>query len=687
MKTALVIATVALAAAAHAQGAGQRDSTRVNALDPVVITAERAPTAVSTTTSAVSRIGAESLRRTPHVGFADLLRLVPGFAVVDFDGAGRDPQLMLRGFYGGGEAEYVVVLVDGQPVNQLHTGLVRWDALPNVSSIEAIEVVRGSASPLYGDAALGGVINIITRQAAAATRAAWNVSGGSYDSWQGGFDVTGPLGRRAAAASLGLDRTRGFRQHGERSVAQASASLQLISSTTSNASLRLSAHRRAFDDPGALLDSLVDRERKSSDPLFRFDHTDDRGGVLTLTGSRSLSSRTRLSSSAWAELREVDAVRSLALAPGFGDTRERVAATTRGTVVAQLNINDATLGAELAYGGLDSRYYEVVTGPRDAYAAADGSRGGLSASGDATRATAALFGQLSLQLTPAIRFSLGMRADWLRDAFQPNAPSNGARVTASHGALSPKAGLNFKYAASGHVYISASRSFKAPTLDQLFDQRPIPVPFPPFSLTTSNSALDPQYGTNLETGFAHTLAHGDRVVSLSGSVYQIQMKDELDFNVAMLRYVNIGRSRHRGAELGLSVTPAGPFAFFGNYALQAVTARAGENQGKALKAIPRHVLSAGLDVTPRSLFDLRIVASQSRAMFLDDANTRSLQHYTRVDAQLARRVGAVELLIMARNLFDARFNSSGFLDPSGSGRAYYYPAAARLFSLGVRSAS
>jgi len=59
------------------------------------------------------------------------------------DGLGLDPQLTLRGFYGGGEAEYVVVLLDGRPLNGLESGLFDWDLVP-LSALESIEVVRGA---------------------------------------------------------------------------------------------------------------------------------------------------------------------------------------------------------------------------------------------------------------------------------------------------------------------------------------------------------------------------------------------------------------------------------------------------------------------------------------------------------------------------------------------------------------
>ena len=46
----------------------------------------------------------------------------------------------MRGFYGGGEAEYLLVLVDGKQLNHVETGLLNWNSMP-LSSIESIEVL------------------------------------------------------------------------------------------------------------------------------------------------------------------------------------------------------------------------------------------------------------------------------------------------------------------------------------------------------------------------------------------------------------------------------------------------------------------------------------------------------------------------------------------------------------------
>ena len=179
MRTILSILVAAAFAPAAAQLPTPPDTARPSTLNAVVVTAERARTSIASSVASVTRIAAADLARTPRATLADVLRLAPGFAIVDLDGLGFDPQLMVRGFYGGGEAEYVAMLVDGRPVNQLQTGLVAWDVLPPLSSIEALEIVRGSASPLYGDAAIGGVINVITRPGGATPRLRWDASGGA----------------------------------------------------------------------------------------------------------------------------------------------------------------------------------------------------------------------------------------------------------------------------------------------------------------------------------------------------------------------------------------------------------------------------------------------------------------------------------------------------------------------------
>jgi outer membrane cobalamin receptor len=631
---------------APAMVGAQRDSTRTTALDAVVVTAERARSTLGSSTAAVTRIEGTELMRLPHATVADVLRIVPGFAVVSFDGMGQDPQIMARGFYGGGEAEYVVVMVDGIPVDQLHTGLVPWDALPPLTAIEAVEVVRGGSSALYGSAAIGAVINVITRRDAPKSLLT-DVSAGKFATVR----VAAAYG---SLLSAGLDRTDGFREHGQRATGRVRAGVELAPGIR----LTAASHWRAFDDPGALLESVVQRNPRASDSLFRFDHTRDRAHSLMLGLTRGM-----LTGSLAGELRHTNAVRTIPLAPGFGDTKERDVANGRLAATGQLALANLTLGADVSHGTIDSKYYQVDAGQQ----------GALDAEGDGRRTAAALFVQYTLQPAEPVRIALGGRWDWLGDTF--------AAGDASHSAFSPKLGVNLRVAQATHAYVTAGRSFKAPTLDQLFDQRSIPFPFPPFSLTTSNRALVPQHGTNVEGGLYH--ASGSLTSSLS--VYHMDMQDELDFDVQTLKYVNIGRSRHRGLEVAARYEPRPAHAIFATYTLQAAKARSGEHTGKQLKAIPRRVWSAGFTIAPIAPVSVSLMFTQTEKMFLDDANAREIDDYTRFDAQLSYAVTRrVRLTLEAINLADAAYSTTGFPDPAGGAEAYFYPATRRVLSLGVR---
>jgi len=698
MKWRLLLGAMVQAGVALGQAAPPAtDTLRPRLLDPVVVTAARTGSPLSSSAFAVTRIGAARLARIPQATLADLLRGVPGFAIVDFDGLGFDPQLMVRGFYGGGEAEYVIVQVNGKPVNQVMQGRVAWDALPPAASIEAVEVVRGGASSLYGDAAIGGVVNIITRTADSSRTAPgirWQAAGGAFGTVRAAADL-------GALLSAALDRTDGYRRHAERIAGRARSTIPLRTSASGRLALSLRADGRRFEEPGPLLESLLAADRRGSDLLFRFDETTDRSLEASLDADWRVGDHTAVDVDLGFELRSQDAIRTLALAPGFGDTKAREAETGRTLARAQLTRERMGLpgngrmvaGFEGSRATLDSRYYLVTGGLREGYASADGESGTLDTEARSSRAAAAGYFEYAVQASDALRLILGGRLDVLHDRFEPRTPADLTRQSSTHSALSPRVGASLRYAnqpaSSGHLYLALGRSFKAPTLDQKYDLRNVPIPFPPFELRTSNPDLSPQRGGSVEAGLYHTTLVSNTVqASGSFSFFQMEMRDELDFDVEAFRYVNIGKSRHRGAEAGLEVEGGRGSALL-SYALQAATSRSGPNAGRRLKAIPRHTLSAGLSLRPLpspGSLELSTMVYHLRGMYLDDANTRSLPDYARVDLRVALRALGLGFHLDLRNLAGARYSSTGFLDPAGTGEAYLYPAAGRVLEVSIRNA-
>lgn len=665
------------------------------ALPAIVGTADRGAWPLVGSVASVSRLTAEDFAHYPTMTVGEALRHVPGLAVVDFSGDGFAPLPIVRGFYGGGEAEYMVVLLNGRPVNDVQAGLVRWDAIP-LAAIESIEVVRGGTSALYGDAALGAVLNIITRPAGPDSQPVVSLAGGSNDLVRGSAHLGTRFFGHDVGIFGGIDRSGGFREHAEREVGSAGIDYSLFRRNASYLKLSGIAHWRDVQEPGALLASDLDSNREGSSALHRFDRTNEANQRFGLDGEGRVAG-ILVTGSLTGENRDSELTRTIALAPGFGDTKQRVLNTKQVSAALQFTIDEGllgddrlTLGVETFRGTIDSKYYGVLTGGAADYEGSLGARGDLDVSGAGHRTGAALLAQYILMPFNSLRLSAGVRADWIEDSFSE---TEGEKLDAGHSAISPKVGINLRWLATstqtGNFYATASRSFKAPTLDQLFDQRRIPFA-PGMEITTSNPLLEPQRGVNLEAGLYHTalLIPGRLSAELALTGYQMDMENELDFDIATLRYVNIGESRHRGIEAALQLSGPNATNAFLNYTLQDVTDQVGEGRGLYLKGIPRHVIAAGVGVSPLRFLEAGLQATRTSGIYLDDENTVEHPAYTRLDARLGLALpdhfGGAGIFLDIRNVLDREYSTTGFPDPSGSGAFYYYPAAGRTLDIGIR---
>ena len=660
------------------------------------MTADRVPGILGTHTAVVTRVSAEDLLRQPVQRLTDGLRSVPGLIVLNAGAMGEQPRLVIRGFYGGGETDYAAVLMDGVPLTNLAGGLANWDVIP-ITAVRAIEVVRGSSSALYGDAAVGGVINILT-SADVASPARWRLAGGGYGSVDGSGAWSGSRAERRASIFGGYRCSTGYREHEVGNAASLGGSVDLYRSPRGALSISALGHQRDYEDPGPVPESLLENSPRTSLPFFRFDRNAEQLRRLSVRGSRQVGEASSFSGYLTGESLSADLTRTIQLSPDFADTRSRATAARRLLGSAQLSTDlpltpwpqRLVVGSDISIGHLSSAYRPLLMGDVSAYANPNASAGDIDASGVGNRDAFAAFANWENVVLPRLRIVAGGRMDWMHDAYRTDVPADVARTRSVRQAFSPKLGLNFSYLEnafqSGHVYASIGRSFKAPTLDQLFDQRPIPIPDPPFSVTTSNPDLRPQRGSAVEAGVSHrTALGGGHTLDFTVAAYQQQMRDELDFDLALFRYVNVGRSRHRGLELGARADGWAGTSVFASLTRQSILAMNGPNAGRQLKAVPRNAFSAGITGGPPRM-QASVTVSDVRGAFLDDANQRRLPGYTRFDARLSAVVASLRFNVDVINALDRKLISTGFPDPSGTDVIYYYPAARRVLQLGVGSA-
>jgi len=146
----LSVLSLAVAASVHAQ----------DAINNVVISASRTEQRIQDALPATTLITRADIDRAQAVDLPSLIRNVTGIEIVQNGGVGTVSSAFIR----GAESRHTLVLVDGVPINNLNFSAAALEHIPLVN-VERIEVVRGNVSSLYGSNALGGVIQIFTRDA------------------------------------------------------------------------------------------------------------------------------------------------------------------------------------------------------------------------------------------------------------------------------------------------------------------------------------------------------------------------------------------------------------------------------------------------------------------------------------------------------------------------------------------
>ena len=116
----------------------------------------------------------------------------------------------IRGFGGDNPHGKVLVLVNGRKLNRPDMAVINWAQIP-MQAVERIEVVRGPNSVLYGDHAVGGVINIITRDGSDIPKTTLQASAGSYAAYDQNVVTSGKLDGLGYVATAGHQSGDGYR--------------------------------------------------------------------------------------------------------------------------------------------------------------------------------------------------------------------------------------------------------------------------------------------------------------------------------------------------------------------------------------------------------------------------------------------------------------------------------------------
>jgi iron complex outermembrane receptor protein len=144
-------------------------------MDQIVVTANKHSQSLEEVPVSISILDAAAVRMRNSLTIEEALRYIPGVNLTGF-------QVNIRGSsgYSRGAGSRVLMLLDGIPFIAGDTGELNFESIP-IGQVERIEVVKGASSALYGSNALGGVINIITREIPEVPDTRVRMYAGGYD--------------------------------------------------------------------------------------------------------------------------------------------------------------------------------------------------------------------------------------------------------------------------------------------------------------------------------------------------------------------------------------------------------------------------------------------------------------------------------------------------------------------------
>lgn len=285
--SAIALAIVPLAAQSQSAASSQQ---QLASLDPVVVTASRIEEPLSAADVVISVIDRKQILESGASSVVEFLDQIPGIAVRRlYGGMGGDASLDI-GYLGESGSKNVLVLIDGLRINNIDDESVRFAQLP-LSGIERVEIRGAGAGVLYGDRAMGGVVNIITRRDNANEVA---VSGGSFGYQKLDTYLSRKLGDSIISLSAMDARSDGYRDRSK--TEQRAARISLHSEGRANSTWAIQT--RIFEEtaqlPGGIsIAQFQTNPRQAKNPAdsgkrdggqisgeFRRDFSDSVKGVL-----------------------------------------------------------------------------------------------------------------------------------------------------------------------------------------------------------------------------------------------------------------------------------------------------------------------------------------------------------------------------------------------------------------------
>ncbi len=522
----------------------------------VDVTADKFQEEAGPVQNTVTVITADEITESGAATIVEVLETVPGIMFrAPLSGPGSE-EIVMRGF---GENAYgrVLVLVDGNRMNNPDMKSINWNAIA-LMDIERIEVLDGGASVRYGNSAVAGVINIITKKSGKkATSIA--LSGGSF--WENQEAISHQQSTSWGRFSMSAEHlgSKGYRDRSAYDVTNATLQGTIDFSDRLSLSIRGSFSDLNYQMPGAIYKADYD-----DDPTTALNWDDEASEYHVSAG---IGLEWLLSDNVEIQLpllyrglfTEVD------MASYFSYTN-RNTNTAEAHPMANFNFEIKEMPLNITFGA-DFYYANVYAGSYP-----DVKREGSPA----TDLTINEFNSgyyLVTRFDPfkRVSFNAGARYDFIFVNSEDNDTLKQAFVYEVGTACRPVEQLN--------IYAKYSTLFRYPFTDEMVET------FPVFYV---NDDLKPEKGFNIEGGVSASL---NKWLTLGANVYYLSLTDEISYNTSIQHNENLDGTRRVGTNVSLSSNPFTFLELLGTYSFVDAEFTDGLYEGKKIPLVPAHQVS------------------------------------------------------------------------------------------------
>ena len=634
-------------------------------LEEVVVTATRDWEEERKIPYNVSVITEEDIRRSNAQNVADLLRTVPGVFVSDWTANHKSVTVDIRGFGGTGSLN-TLVLVDGRRVTQVDLSGTDWSQIP-LDQVERIEVIRGGGSVLYGDNAVGGVVNIVTKKGKGKPSVQAEALGGSYGLNIQRGSSRGTLGDFRYAVHARHENTNGFRDNGYYEGKDFGGSLGYDLGDIFSIDFTTNYHTDRFGMPGALTEQdLLTLDRDDTT------HPDDKGETedwfVQLIPGLDLKQWGRISVSFSYRQRDTESQSYYIDWFGVGQwgtlTNDIPTFSVSPQWIWERDIstfhNKLIVGLDYYHTDANNEYLDTGSG--------DPARNFLSSDSDVQRDSWALYFHDDFSILKTLIFSCGYRYEEIENDF------NGASWIGFWQSFQDKKddmmhawdiGLTYLFLENSKVYGRISSSYRYPTIDEYFS-----------GWSGLNTLLEPQEGITYEVGVDHYFTDTIR----SGlTFYWMELENEIYYNplggpFGFGANENYDKTRHWGIEFSAEAQPWKWLKIWANYTYTEAKFREGLYKGNEVPGVPHHKVNFGIGVTPLEGLTIDIWSNYvgKRRFISDEPNIfPKLDDYITANAKVSYTWKFLTAFAGVNNIFDEKYSEYGVYSWYRSQLAYY----------------